>query len=162
MNVVIGGAVGLALGVAATYYFGLPIQHGAELAFPGIVGGGIAFAATRIALGGKPKKLQPQVAESFQKMDANREIFREELLKEMDDQGVRDITQPRWDEAKSAPYRQTPTLNERVDALTLLADSRLADGWSGELAGGQDDPLKFQEQQSFIVANPEVRQLLEK
>ena len=161
-NILIGAAAGFVLGGAAMYYFGIPLQHGAELALPGIVGGGVGFAATWMALGGKHKQLQPQLAESFQRMYLNREALREELFKEMDDQGVRDITQPRWEQAKQSSSRQTPTLNDRVDALTLLADSRLEDGWTGELAGGQDDPLKFQEQQSFIVANPEVRQLLEK
>ena len=161
-NLLIGAAVGFVLGGAAIYYSGLQVQHGAELALPAIVGAGLAAGATWLALGGASKKRQPKVAESYQKMDAGREAFREELLAEMNDQGVRDITQPRWEQQKNSGYRQTPSLNERLDALTNLADSRLSTGWNSELATAQDDPLKFQEQQSFIVGNPEVRQLIEK
>jgi hypothetical protein len=161
-NVIIGGAAGLVLGGAAMYFFGMSPSHGAELALPAIVGGGIAAAATAFVLRGEAKEIQPKLAESYQQLDSSRETFREELLKEMDDQGVRDITQPRWEKQKQAHYRQAPTLNDRIDALTNLANSRLVDGWNGELAQAQDDPLKFMNQQAFIVGNPEVQQLIEK
>lgn len=161
-NVIIGGVAGFVLGGAALYYFGVPLSHGAELAFPAMVGGITAGVGTWIAMGGESKKIQPKVAESYKEFDSSREVYREELLKEMDDQGVRDITQPRWEKQKQAHFLQAPTLNDRVDALTNLADSRLMTGWNGELAQSQDDPLKFQEQQAFINGNPEVQQLIEK
>jgi hypothetical protein len=161
-NLLIGAGVGLAAGIGAMWYFGVSPTHGAELAAPAILGGVVSAGISYVTRGGEAKRLQPKVSESFEKMDSSREAFREELLKEMDDQGVRDVSDTRWEEQKAKSYFRSTGLYDHIGALTSLADNRLSSGWNSELANSQDDPEKFLDQKAFIVDNPEVQRLIEK
>ena len=139
---------------------------------PGLEGYGAAFppvlaAAGTVGLGMfiSNKLLESTLSETkFQEsreaLVEVRDQYRGELLKEMNDPGVRSITQARWDEVKPSedihapkPTRAELNLLKKVDRLEALADSRIAGGWKQALAEAQDDPVIFERENQTVLNN---------
>lgn len=163
-NALIGGGVGLGVAVAALVATGVGIEHYSVIAAPAMLGGIIAGFGTSYMMN-KPIKqeLQPKFSEGWGNLVEKRENYRNELLKELNDDGVREITQPRWDAGKDSYYSHTIVkMNEQVDQLTKLADARQQQNWQGDLARTEDDPAAFVVQEQFVADNASLKEVLEK
>ncbi len=97
-----------------------------------------------------------------------RDQYRQALLQDLNDQGVNDITTPRWEGLKKnedlssvIPTRADRGLNDQVDDLELLSDKRKVQGWQGKLAQLQDDPTEFETEFKLVESHAGLLQAME-
>ena len=78
-----------------------------------------------------------------------RDTYRERLLEASNDEGVKEISNPKWLALQNAdegyyhvggPVRKEASMNRHVNDLEWLLDMRQQDDWRGEIARAQDDP----------------------
>lgn len=165
---------GLGAGVLAggTYLMSqlLPGPADYGTAFPPVLAAaGTVWATIKIA--------QSMLAKELKKADFQhkredlvqaRDQYRTALLDEVNDPGVTEIVNKRWDSLKEyeEPKSKFPTnvelrLLDQVDQLEFLANQRAdGPGWMKSLAHAQDDPARFQEEAEIVKENPGIHKVL--
>lgn len=164
----LGAGVLVAGGFAMAKFLPGVKEYGA--AFPPVLAAaGTVWATIKIAQGLMAKELKK--ADFQQKREdlvQARDQYRTALLDEVNDPGVTEIVNKRWDNLKEYedPNSKFPTnvelhLLNQVDQLEFLADQRASGhGWMKPLAHATDDPARFQEEAETVKENPGIHKVL--
>ncbi len=118
---------------------------------------GLATVYSLDAVAGKVR--EKFIGEKDLQMQSARHNYREALLEEMNDEGVREATETAWglglkveqDPATSTKGRGLLTV--QLSELESLAEGRLRDDWQGELAQKTDQPSNFVRVRNAIASS---------
>ena len=116
-----------------------------------IAGGSVlACVAVLYSLDAVVEKVREKIiGEKEIQMQSARHNYREALLEEMNDEGVRKATETAWglglkvEKDPATSTRGRGLLTMQLSELESLAEGRLRDDWQGELAQKTDQPSNF-------------------
>jgi hypothetical protein len=156
-------------GVAYLTHLFAPGLEGYGAAFPAVLSGFAVGAAVAWGVGKMLENTETTqtMTEARSNFAEKRDAYRENLLTELNDEGVQAAHNPVWDRLKSNENLTADRVTawdhyllETTDELALLADGRQGEGWTRALAHAQDDPIAFSKELELVQENDGIRQAL--
>lgn len=116
------------------------------------------------------ERLDAEYREAHQELDKYRELHKEAVFHELDDQNVAEIFEPRWEKARAedTPYARSEALFEQLHNLGVLNTARGAErggawkNWMIDLAKAHDDPEQYALDNEYVFRSPVLQKFIEK